>query len=270
MLLRIDHLVIAVRDPDAAASELEAAAGIAWSGAGRHESMGTFNRLAFLGDSYLELIGVFDPDRVASNPGFGVGEAALAMLSAGREGFATYALATDDIDAEVARLRTSGSRIGRPVAGARSRPDGEVVRWTTAFPALGPEGAPFLIEHVLEGSEWGEVARSARAAFRHPVGGPLRLAGIDLPVADPAGATASQARDVGLLFDETSVAQVGGQHVRLREADGEPPIVDIVAESGAPVLDVVLFGVRWRRRPVATGPRSERSNNPSPTGHRRS
>jgi hypothetical protein len=270
MLLRIDHLVIAVRDPDAAASELEAVAGIAWTGGGRHESMGTFNRLAFLGDSYLELIGVFDPDRVAANPGFAVGEAALAMLNAGREGFATYALATDDIDAEVTRLRTRGSRIGRPVAGARSRPDGEVVRWTTAFPALGPEGAPFLIEHVPVGSEWGEGARSVRAAFRHPVGGALRLAGIDLPVADPAGAMGTQARDVGLRFDETWAAQVDGQHVRLRAADGEPPIVDIVAEPGAPVLDVVRFGVRWRRRAAATLPRSGRANHPSRTGDRRS
>ena len=39
---------------------LEAALGLAVTGGGRHELGGTFNRLAFLGDTYLELIGVFD------------------------------------------------------------------------------------------------------------------------------------------------------------------------------------------------------------------
>ena len=60
MLLGIDHLVIAVRDPDAAAATMEADLGLAVTGGGRHEHAGTFNRLAFLGDTYLELIGVFD------------------------------------------------------------------------------------------------------------------------------------------------------------------------------------------------------------------
>ncbi len=213
--------------------------------------MGTFNRLAFLGDSYLELIGVFDPDRVAANPSFAVGAAACAVLGAGREGFATYALATTDIEVTVARLRSAGSRIGNPVAGARRRPDGETVRWVTAFPTLGPERAPFLIEHELVGAEWGDVARASRATLRHPVGGPLRLAGIELPAADPATTMRDHVREVGLRFDDRDTARVGAQRIRVRAADGEPPIVDIVAEPGTPTLDVVLFGVRWRRRAMA-------------------
>lgn len=248
MLLGIDHLVIAVRDPDAAATALQTAAGIAWTGGGRHASMGTLNRLAFVGDSYLELISVFDPGRVVANPGFAVGAAALAILDGGREGFATYALATDDLEAEVAGLLRSGSRIGSPVAGSRVRPDGEVVRWTTAFPALGPERPPFLIEHELAGPEWGDEARAARAAFRHPVGGRLRLAGIELPVADLPGVVASHQAEVGLRFDDAGSARVGDQRVRLRAADGEPPIVDIEGEPGTPQLDLLRFGVRWRRR----------------------
>jgi len=60
MLLGIDHLVIAVPDPDAAAADLEAALGIAATGGGRHAQAGTFNRLIFLGDTYLELIGIWD------------------------------------------------------------------------------------------------------------------------------------------------------------------------------------------------------------------
>jgi hypothetical protein len=249
MLLGIDHLVVAVHDPDAAASELEAVAGIAWTGAGRHETMGTFNRLAFLGDSYLELIGVFDPDRVVANQAFAVGAVAWSALEAGHEGLVTYALATDNAAVEVARLRAAGSTIGDPVAGARARPDGETVRWITAFPTLGPEGPPFLIEHELAGAEWGEEARAARAAFRHRVGGALRLAGIELPVADPRIAMADHGSEVGLRFDDAGLARVGDQWVRLRAADDAPPVVDLTGERGTRELDVVRFGVRWRRRP---------------------
>jgi hypothetical protein len=247
MLLGIDHLVIAVHDPEAAAAELEAVAGFAWSGGGRHESMGTYNQLAFLGDTYLELIGVFDPRRVAANPSFAVGAAAWSALGAGREGLVTFALATDDVVADVARLQATGSRIGDPVPGARMRPDGEMVRWVTAFPALGPE-APFLIEHEREGAEWGDEARAARAAFRHPVGGRLRLAGLELPVADRRTAAAEQTSEVGLEFDGDGVAGIGDQWVRLRSTDGGAATADITAEPGTPELDVVRYGVRWRRR----------------------
>ena len=123
MLLGIDHLVIAVHDPDASAAALEADLGIAFTGGGRHEAWGTFNRLAFLGDTYVELIGVFDRALVASS-GTAVGRAALAVLDAGAEGLATFALATDDIAGDVARLQAAGlahRRAGRGRARASRR-----------------------------------------------------------------------------------------------------------------------------------------------------
>ena len=170
MLLGIDHLVIAARDPDAAASAIERDLGIAFTGGGRHDAWGTFNRLAFLGDTYLELIGVFDRALVASS-GSAVGRATLAVLDAGREGMATFAVATDDIGGDVARLRAAGSAIAPPVDGSRVRPDGEVVRWRTAAAwPLGPCEPPFLIEHESTGAEWGEAARAGRQAFEHPGG----------------------------------------------------------------------------------------------------
>ncbi len=247
MLLRIDHLVIAVNDPDATAAMLEDVLGIAWTGSGRHESMGTFNRIAFLADSYLELIGVFDRAMATENPQFAVGSAALALLDADREGLATYALATDDVTAEVARLRAAGSWIGNPTPGSRERPDGDTVRWITAFPALGPERPPFLIEHELAGAEWGDEARAARAAFRHPEGGRVRLAGIELPVGDPVSTMASYATEIGLRFDEAGEARVGGQWIRLRPAGEEPPIVELEAEPGTPPLEITGYGIGWRR-----------------------
>jgi catechol 2,3-dioxygenase-like lactoylglutathione lyase family enzyme len=251
MLLGIDHLVIAVRDPDAAAEDLADALGLAWTGGGRHASQGTFNRLAFLGDSYLELIGLLDPAMVADNPQLAVGTAALAVLETGREGLATYALASDDVVADVVRLRAAGSWIGNPVAGSRERADGETVRWVTAFPALGPDRPPFLIEHELEGAEWGDAARAARAAYRHPTGGRVRLAGLDIPVEDPAVAAGRYATEIGLTFDEAGEARLSGQRIRLRPLDGRPPVVTLAVEPGVPPLDIVGFGIRWRRSPAS-------------------
>ena len=55
---------------------------------------------------------------------------ALGLLESRGEGLATYALAVDDLEGDVAALQADGSPIGTPVAGARARPgrrDGPLV-----------------------------------------------------------------------------------------------------------------------------------------------
>ena len=248
MLIGIDHLVIAVRDPDAAAAALERDLGIAFTGGGRHEAWGTFNRLAFFGDSYVELIGVFDRALVAAS-GSAVGQASLAVLDAGAEGLATFALATDDIAGEVARLQAAGSPIAEPVEGARVRPDGETVRWRTAAAALGPCEPPFLIEHAYEGAEWGDDARAARAAFQHPAGGRVRLTQLVLACAEPIAAAAASARTVGLVFQPSGdgfEAGIGHQVVRLSGTVDAPPTVELSGDGWRGSRDVVSVGIRWR------------------------
>ena len=251
MRLGIDHLVIAVPDPDAAAALLEAAIGLAVTGGGRHELAGTYNRLAFLGDTYLELIGVFDRALVAAPEASPVGGAAMTLLDAGREGLATYALATDDVAEEVVRLRAAGSSIGDAVPGSRRRPDGELVRWVTAFPVLGPDRPPFLIEHEPAGAEWGSAAREARSAFRHPVGGAVRLEALTIPVPDVRAAADRYRDELGIDLDAAGATRVGGQAIALVQADeggAGTPVIDLGGERDAPTLDLVLFGLRWRRR----------------------
>lgn len=247
--LGIDHLVIAVPSPEAAAAALEQDLGLAFTGAGRHAAMGTHNRLAFLGDSYLELIGVFDRDLVRSSPGFAVAGAALERLESRGEGLATYALASDDLAGDVARLTAAGSPIGPPVAGSRIRPDGETVRWLTAFPELGQDRPPFLIEHELAGPEWGAPARKARAAFLQPVGGRVRLVGLGLPAADPSAVARIYRATLGIEFSASWRAIVGSQSIGLVPDTVGLPVVHLAGEADSPTLDLVRVGIRWRREP---------------------
>jgi len=260
MLLGIDHLVIAVTDPDAAAALLEAELGLAATGGGRHEA-GTGNRLVFLGDAYLELIGVWDRALALTHP---IGAAVVRALDAGAPGLVTYAIATDGARREAMRLRAAGSAISDAIAGSRVRPDGETVAWQCAFPPLlGPAEAPFLIEHELSGAEWGEEARRARASFVHPFGGTARLVGVELAVPDPKATATAYASAVGIVVPPgpgavpgEREAQIGEQSVRLVPLGGEPvgdaagsepdARVGIRATAGGRVLRDLL-GVRFAR-----------------------
>ena len=63
MLLGLDHLVVAVADPDAAADALEQTVGLACTGGGRHPAWGTFNHVLKKGsDGSMELRRVDIPE----------------------------------------------------------------------------------------------------------------------------------------------------------------------------------------------------------------
>ena len=254
MLLGLDHLIIAVPDPDTAAAELERTLGIACTGGGRHPLWGTYNRLAWFGDTYLELIGLFDRSLA---PNGTVSQAVAAALDAGHMGLVSYALTTDDADQELARLRAEGSDLGDIEARSRTRPDGEVVRWRAAFPPLlGPAEPPFILEHEPVGAEWGEDARAARASFAHPIGGPARIVAVELPVPDIEATANACARSVGVQFSDidprSAHAAIGSQVVRLHHGAPlwNPAVVEIsvggIREPAGREIDVV--GVRWRIR----------------------
>ena len=181
MFIGIDHLVIAVADPDEAAALIERELGLAATGGGRHEALGTFNRLIWLGDSYLELIGVFDRALAESS---WIGAPTLHTLDIGG-GLVTWAIATDELEHDVAALRGAGSDLGEPIAGERRRTDGHIVRWRLSMPRqLGPGDPPFLIEHSPTSAEWTPTDRAKRSAQRHPLGGPVRIEVLELPVDD--------------------------------------------------------------------------------------
>lgn len=250
MIRGIDHLVIAVPDLDAAADELGRALGVAFTAGGRHPGAGTANRIAFLGEPYLELIAVEDAEAAALRP---IGAAARRALEAGG-GLATYALVDDALETTVAELQVNGSSIGPVEHGSRVRPDGELVEWWTAtFEQLGPDRPPFLIRHAPTGVEWDPQAVAARAAFRHPIGSPVALVRLDLATQDPPSLAADYAAALGIEFwavADLAVWNAGPHTVRLRPASEMPvpAVVTLVAGVEQP-RSVQALGMRFDVEP---------------------
>lgn len=230
----IDHVVIAVADPDAAAAELTERVGLAFTAGGRHPGLGTFNRIAFLGDAYLELMGV--DDRTAAER-WAIGAAVVRALERGG-GFATYGLVDDAIRVTVARLQANGSRIGAVTHGSRERPDGERVEWWTATPLeLGPDHPPFLIKHLNAGAEWGADALAARRAYVHPIGSPARLLGLEIAVRDPLSLAAECFDLLGVEFwavGDVAVCTLGAHMVRLAPGVLGDPVATVMIRAEVP------------------------------------
>ena len=185
-MLRIDHVVLAVRDLDASAERLWEEHGLRFLPGGRHPRWGTANMIAPFGSDYLELLGVVEQE-VGSKTVLG---RKLMELSADGDRWFSVCLADDDIDATAARL---GLTV-RP--GARTRPDGTEVRWRGAgieergedlwlpffiswdVPAeLHPGATPAGHRVDAEGIAWAEVG-GEEARLRDWLGGadaPIRV-----------------------------------------------------------------------------------------------
>ena len=224
MFLGIDHLIIAVDDPDTSIELLATALGTATGTAGgRHPGWGTYNRLLWFGDTYIELLGIDDPVLAA---GSWLGAPALATLNTG-PGPVSWAISSDDLDGDAARLSDSGAPLGQKLPGQRPRPDGEVVRWRLALPPTVSLDQPFLIEHDTNAAEWTPADRAARASRSG------RIAGLDLPVDRIAGLGAYPER-----------VALGSQFVRITGAGSRVPTIHIEG-TGLTGVSGPILGCRW-------------------------
>ena len=136
--MQIDHIVIAVRDFEAAAARLKAKFGLTATSGGTHP-MGTANWVVPLEPpQYMELLGVGDEDVMMANE---FGRRVVAVLESGDELMA-WAIGVDDIDAV-------GQRLQRPVfPGQWEAPDGSVGRWRNVFADMKYFGdLPFFIHY---------------------------------------------------------------------------------------------------------------------------
>ena len=100
MLTRLDHTILAVHDLAAASATYERL-GFRVSPGGEHPRWGTHNAIVRFGLDYLELLAIKDR-QAAEESGFR--EGLLSYLEGG-EGWVSYAVATDDAEAEITALR---------------------------------------------------------------------------------------------------------------------------------------------------------------------
>jgi catechol 2,3-dioxygenase-like lactoylglutathione lyase family enzyme len=251
VLSGIDHVILACADPPGAAAEVEAVLGLAATGGGRHDAHGTYNRLFWLGDSYVELMGVFDP-ALAERSWWGAH--IRRLLEERPAAYAGLALASDDLAADIARLRGQGAPISDPVPGERRRADGETVRWRIArLPNADPDmGLSFLIEHDTTAAEWRPADRAARAAQIHSLGTAARLVRVELPVKDVRAATLRLLRELGLQFRPSLAgrgardASLGSQ--TLRVSGVARPVITV--RAGTAERRVEALGCDWELLPV--------------------
>jgi hypothetical protein len=206
-VIELDHVILGVPDLDAAARRLEEEHRLPSVPGGRHEGLGTENRIVPLGDAYVELMGVADRDEAAANP---LGRWLLDRVAAG-ETWLGWCLRTGDLDGVCARLGLSA------VAMSRTRPDGVELRWRLAGleAARDESWRPFFIEwnvpdDDLPGRAGGQVQASG-----------ARIAAVEV------GADEAALRD-----------WVGELPGTVRPSDG-PPGVHAVAVAGTGGMEVL-------------------------------
>lgn len=181
--MKLDHVIYGTGDLDAA-SERMRALGLEVRPGGVHEGQGTHNRIVPLGETYLELMAISDPDEAAAHP---FGSRVLAAIERG-DGLIGWAVRVDDVEAVAQRLGTRVSTI---------RSAGLEGKLTGVEEALDEPTLPFFIQGTSRPGEGGapaltfvEVAGDAQR-LRH------WLDGHDLGVRVVDGAPAVRAVGLG-------------------------------------------------------------------------
>jgi hypothetical protein len=184
-MLSIDHVICVTSDLESAAARLLDEHGLSSIPGGRHTGHGTGNRIVPLGDTYIELMAVVDPDEAAHSE---LGRWAGAHARTGVVPLA-ICLRTDDIDAIAEALGDT------PEAMTRERSDGAVLSWRLVGlrSMLGPGTRPFFIQwDVAPGDHPGAATVTHRSD----------VAGIQRVEMGPVGELSDLIGDVGGLFIE--------------------------------------------------------------------
>lgn len=241
MISGIDHIVILVDDLDEGVSQYEHLGFVVEQG-GRHPRF-THNALVSVGDgSYLELISFYDLDGADAHRWFKYREVNGGLID--------YAVLTDNLEAEMERLKSAGIEYTGPNDGARKRPDGEEIAWKTATPAEGQSGLPFLIEDVTHR----DLRVPDGAGVAHPNGvesiETLVIAVQDLDTAVERHKTlfGSEPEDLDLSSSghgiEGVLFNVGRYRIELHAPTMEGGITEELKERGEGPYEVIFRGAQ--------------------------
>jgi len=218
MLRYIDHVIIGVADLNGAARDYADTLGFAVSAGGVHPNLGTQNRLIVLDPEYVELIARLPGHASGATPAV---ESPITAMFVRAPGTIGYALASDDIDADVAAMRARGVPVGEPVAGRLEGPRGSARGWRMAYvdddAGLGvePWRLPFIIQHDSAGVE--RLTRIARPdGVRPQPNGAARLDHVTVSVRDLAAGLRAYALAFELeAAEEGEDAMLGARTARL-------------------------------------------------------
>jgi hypothetical protein len=234
-ILDIDHLMLGVADPDAAAADF-ARLGFATTPLSSMPQIGLANRCVMLNSArpgaanYLELLG-HDPQRASPFMG--------ALLGGG-EGIKSLVLAADDMEQSMAQLAACGAPTGAPLHIARrwTLPDGAVLdlAFTVATPALDapPVYCNLCRHHTLH--------HYLRPEWRQHENGARSLVAVLVEADEPDRVTAWYAR----LFDRLPAVAIEGRRV----AGAKPRAIGFavsVADLAAAATLLTRNGVAFTR-----------------------
>ena len=139
--LRIDHVIFGTHDIETTAELLEERHGLGSVVGGRHEGLGTGNRIVPVGGAYIELMGIVDAEEAAAHP-FGRW---FADQIADGDRLLMWCIGTDDIDAVAERLALDIEEW------TRATPDGHTLSWRLAGLEIANEHPeiPFFIQWTV-------------------------------------------------------------------------------------------------------------------------
>jgi hypothetical protein len=186
LLLRLDHVVVAARTLAEGVDWCEATLGITPGAGGRHDFMGTHNRVFGVGSSrfpqaYFEIIAV---DREAPRPSrarwFDLDDSALQLAIANEPRLVHWVARTPDILAGVSQLRTQGIDPGEVLPAERQTPSG-LLRWQIAVRSDGRRLCGGALPTLIE---WGALHPSTALAASGVVLETCTLGGLPDAVAD--------------------------------------------------------------------------------------
>ena len=187
--MRIDHVIYATSDLDVAAARIESELGAQVVAGGRHQGLGTHNRIVPLGDGYLELLAICDPDEAARSA---LGSALKARLEQDGDGLMAWAVAVDDVQPIADRLDTWVSTIER---------EGLTAQLTGLLEAMREPFLPFFVARGPGVPDPGQGSQACGISWIEVAGDEQRLAhwlgGAELPVRITAGAPAVRAVGIG-------------------------------------------------------------------------
>ncbi|HEX9069847.1 MAG TPA: VOC family protein [Ktedonobacterales bacterium] len=244
MITRFDHAVIATRDL-AAGMRAFAALGFTVARGGRHPGHGTENAIIRFGLDYLELLAVAN-EREATAEGLN-GQALLTYLSAHPGGLAGFALASDDIAADAARLRAFGVVVEGPFGMSRERPDGSSFAWQLAIPGGTPWRRPWPFLIAWETPDAERLAHERPAAQPNGIRG---VSGVRMAVRDLDAAVALYQQGLGLTLIERrdrpgaaaegAVFAMGQTHIELLAPRDAGSVAQALAVEGEGPFSVSL------------------------------